>query len=117
MLDRYYMFTLTDIEKQDIKARMWKVGNILLRIHNVLWPSPTYIKVGSRSYHVCVLLFISIVRVWSLVLPVYRHPNIPIPHNTNGLYHINTSFSAINRFSKPSREHALNISITSMASS
>ena len=46
MLDRYYMFTLTDIEKQDIKARIWKVGEILMRMHNILWPSPTYIKVS-----------------------------------------------------------------------
>jgi len=45
MLDRYYMFTLSDIEKQEIKARMWKVGSILMRMHNLLWPDRRYFDV------------------------------------------------------------------------
>lgn len=43
MLDRKYMFErLNYTERQEIKARMWKVGNVLKTMHNVLWPFTEY---------------------------------------------------------------------------
>ena len=43
VLDRKYMINkLNYQERQEIKARMWKVGNILMAMHNVLWPINKY---------------------------------------------------------------------------
>lgn len=53
ILDRHYMFTLSDIEKQEIKARMWKVGSILMRMHNLLWPDRRYFGVLEAITRAC----------------------------------------------------------------
>ena len=46
VLDRKYMFEkLNYTERQEIKARMWKVGNVLMTMHNVLWPAKEYFDV------------------------------------------------------------------------
>ena len=43
VLDRKYMINkLNYTERQEIKARMWKVGNVLRAMHNVLWPVKEY---------------------------------------------------------------------------
>jgi hypothetical protein len=44
MLDRDYMFGLTDQQKQDVKNRFWSVGNTLRIMHNTLWPRGEYFE-------------------------------------------------------------------------
>jgi hypothetical protein len=39
------MFSLNYTEKQEIKARLWVVGNALKVLHNVLWPHRFYYSV------------------------------------------------------------------------
>ena len=43
VLDRKYMLKkLNYTERQEIKARMWNVGNVLKTMHNTLWPFKEY---------------------------------------------------------------------------
>lgn len=54
VLDRKYMFDkLNYVERQEIKARMWNVGNVLKNMHNVLWPFRQYYSTLEVITRVC----------------------------------------------------------------
>ena len=53
ILDKEFVYTLSEEKKQNIKARIWHVGTTVKTMANMLWPNNRYCSVMSSCLYTC----------------------------------------------------------------